>query len=103
MKIEKMVNDALEIKGQMKELEKTSSAVQRYVNLSEKRKEAHRQIKKHVTRYGVNPDNYEGLIAYQQETISASKLKSFLEGVEDSPLKKKILGMFYSFWKAYTR
>lgn len=102
--IELMVETALNYKAQMEALAETSKDVAHYLDLEESRKEQHKKIKKHVTRYGVNPDNYPGLVAYEQEGVSAKKLRSLLEEIEGETIpKQNILSLFYSFWKAYTR
>lgn len=103
-KIEKMVAEAKSLKAQMNQLAEESPEVASYLALEEARTEYHKKIKKWVMRYGVNPDNYPGLVAYQQEGISVKKLKKLLEELEaPEDVKQAIRSLIYSFWKAYTR
>lgn len=104
--IEQMTEKSLALKNWMNRIESQSPEVQKYLRLQERRKKLHRDMAKHIHRYGVNPDKYKGLVAYEAESISIKKLKKLLSEQEfNSPQEvvENVLGMIRKHWRAYTR
>ena len=107
-KIDQKILKAIQLKGEIKELEKDST-VSRYLRLTEKRKSLHRDITKHLEQYPNTSEERPHLYTATSESLSIKYVREFFQKVgkkeitnlQDAVdfLKGKIKRTFYAYTK----